>query len=597
MRALNERRRAGTKAPNRDRGGPFLQAAICAFLVTLFSLQGGETLGKEAPSQPSQIVHISGRVVDPHLEPVKEARISVRLDGQGQELVSGGKRSPQVSSDCKGWYLAEFSPSSPIQEGSKLELEVTKPGFMSVVVSLEGGDLAQRGEHFYFTKHISLPRRLGPGTLISSGVFLVVYLLMAFELVHRTVAAMAGAVFLLLVSSTVGIFLPDYRIISFSALSQAVDLNVIALILGAMLAVGAMKGTGIFDWIVAKCFLVGRFRIQTLSALLVLSTAAISAFVDNVAAIIVLAPMSIKFAQALKVNPVKLLIPQVLASNLGGTATLIGDTTNVMIGSASGLSFVDFLENLGPLCGLALVALLGMTALANRERIPTESHESLEEELRAARIKDKRFLIFGLLVGSLAVALLLVHGSWGMEPCIPVLGGGAVLFIYGVLTRRLRMLEFLEREVEWPLLLFLFCLFWMVAALEESGALFLVSEAFVALSHWDPSVAISLLLWGSALMAAFVDNLPLTAAMLPVVSHLSHALPEVNLQGFWWALALGVSLGGNGTVVGGSANMVAMGMANSAGYPVSFAHFLRLGFPYMILSVAISNAWLLAFYK
>lgn len=553
-------------------------------------------LGKESPSRPSQMVHISGRVLDPHLEPVKEAKISVSLDGQRQELVSAGKKSLEISTDCKGWYLAEFFPSSQIQGSSKLELEISKPGFMAIRVPIEGGELAQRGEHLHFTKHVSMPRKLGSGALISACIFLAVYIAIALELVHRTVAAMGGIVLVLLVSSTVGSFLPDYRIISFSSAAQAVDLNVMALLLGAMLTAGALKTTGIFDWIVSKCFLIGRSRVRTVSVLLVLSTAVLSSLVDNVAAIVLLAPMSIKLAQAIRVNPVNFLIPQVLASNLGGTATLVGNITNVMIGSASGMSFVDFLENLGPLCGLGFIVLVAMTVLGTRKKEQMGSAQEPLGEVESPEVKDRPFLTLGIIVTCAVVGLLFFHGSWKMEPSIPVLAGGTVLFTYGVVTRRLRLIEFLEREVEWPLLLFLFCLFGMVGAMEQSGALFSLSEALASLSQWDPAVSISLILWGSALVAAFVDNLPLTAAMLPVVSHLSHALPDGNLQGFWWALALGVSLGANGTVVGGSANMVAMGMVSSAGYPVSFFHFLKFGFPYMIISVALSNAWLIAFY-
>lgn len=504
----------------------------------------------------------------------------------------------EVRSASDGSYLLELEPKALLGEKSRVEMEVSKPAFMTMRIPLELSDFASKGDFLHLRKDVSLPRKGGPALWIAVAVFSAVYLAMAFELVHRLTAAMLGAAALLLITYTAGSLDPEYRIITFQAAVEHVDMNVVFLLMAAMVIVGVIRQSGFFNWAVRKCFLLSRGRKATLAALLILLSAGVSTLVDNAATMVLLTPATIVLAQGFRMNPLALLLPQVMAANLGGTATLVGDISNMMIGSLGGLSFSDFLENLGPVCALGLLALMVMSGLWYRKEYLAPAPDSGGDSTIEGRgpIEDPVLLAVGLGVLIPVILLLFSQGYWKMEASVPVLAGASVLFAYSVLSRRIRMMDFLEKEMEWPTLLFLIFLYILVGALKEVGALSFLVEAVRPVFSASPAAGVSLLLWAGALSAAFVDNLPFTAAVLPVVAHLQAGLPDVHPQVLWWALALGVSLGGNGTLIGGSANMVAMGIASSAGYPISFARFMKFGFLYMLISVGICNAWLLVFY-
>lgn len=541
---------------------------------------------------------ISGLILDSQLSPVKNAVVRLALEGEPQLLMQAGREVSEVSSASDGSYILEFEPKIPLGEKSRLEMEVSRPAFMAIRIPLELADFASKGDSLYLRKDVSLPRKVGPALWIAVAVFAAVYLVMAFELMHRLAAAMLGAATLLLVTYTAGSLDPDYKIITFQAAAEQVDMNVVLLLLAAMIMVGIFRQSGVFHWAVGKCFLLSQGRKITLAVLLIFLSAGISTLVDNAATMVLLAPAALVLAQALRMNPLCLLLPQVMAANLGGTATLVGDISNMMIGSRGGLSFLDFLENLGPVCALGLLALLVISGIWYRKEYMTPGPDAGEDQSFEGRspIEDPVLLAVGLGVLVLVLLLLFTQGYWKMEASVPMLAGGSVLFAYGVLSRRIRMMDFLEKEMEWPTVLFLVFLFILVGALREVGALSFLVEAVRPVFSASPAVGVSLLLWAGALSAAFADNLPFTAAMLPVAAHLQASLPELHPQVLWWALALGVSLGGNGTLIGGSANMVAMGIASSAGYPISFGGFMKFGFLYMLISVGICNVWLLIFY-
>lgn len=541
---------------------------------------------------------ISGLILDSQLSPVKDAVVRIFFEGELHPLAQAGKEVLEVNSATDGSYILGLEPKLPLGEKSRVEMEVSKPAFMAIRIPLEISDFASKGDLLFLRKDVSLPRKGGPGLWIAVAVFGAVYLVMAFELLHRLPAAMLGAAALFLITYTAGSLDPDYRIITFQAAMEHVDMNVVLLLLAAMVIVGIFRQSGVFHWAAKKCFLLSRGRKVTLAALLIFLSAGISTLADNAATMVLLTPATLVMAQALRMNPLSLLLPQVMAANLGGTATLVGDISNVMIGSRAGLSFGDFLENLGPVCGLGLLVLLVMSGLWYRKDYRTPATDAGEDSAFEGRgtIEDPVLLAVGLGVLIPVLLLLFSQAYWKMEASVPMLAGASILFTYGVLSRKIRMMDFLEKEMEWPTLLFLLFLFILVGALKEVGALSFLVEAIRPIFSASPEAGVSLLLWAGALSAAFVDNLPFTAAMLPVIAHLQTALPELHPQVLWWALALGVSLGGNGTLIGGSANMVAMGIANSAGYPISFARFMKFGFLYMLISVGICNLWLLLFY-
>ncbi|MGQ9655733.1 MAG: SLC13 family permease, partial [Thermodesulfobacteriota bacterium] len=447
---------------------------------------------------------------------------------------------------------------------------------------------------------ISVPRTAGRAFWIAAVVFLAAYLAICFELLHRTIAAMLGAAIMLAVSYTIGTLKPECHIISFETAMHKIDLNVIFLLMGMMIIVGILKHTGVFQWCAYKCFHLARGSVFLLAVMFCIFTAVTSAFLDNVTTMLLLTPVTIAICQTLRLNPLTMLVPEVMASNVGGTATLIGDPPNIMIGSYAGLTFMDFVNNLIIVCATGLVILFFVVRLyynrAYKEAQVVEV-EAFTQRLREEyKITDGTLLGYGLFVLGFTIFLFITHGFWHMEVSVAALLGASVLFTYSILAKKVKMLELLEKDIEWPSLLFFMFLFMVVGAVEETGLLALIADWVLDLSKGNLTVAIVLILWVSAFLSAFVDNIPYTATMLPITAYLTQTIPGAESNVLWWALAFGACLGGNGTIIGASANVVTMGIAESVGYPISFVRFMKFGLVYMIISVAIANVWLLLYY-
>ncbi|MDD4464108.1 MAG: SLC13 family permease, partial [Desulfobacterales bacterium] len=333
-----------------------------------------------------------------------------------------------------------------------------------------------------------------------------------------------------------------------------------------------------------------------LSVYLMIFTGVASAFLDNVTTMLLLTGVAIEICTSLSINPLSMLIPLVLASNIGGTATLIGDPPNIMIGSYAGLTFMDFVIALGMICVLCMIALAIYTrAVWGKEyaKAKVENVPAYIEELKAKyRIKDSTLLKQGIAVLIVVVFLFLSHGYWHMEVSIAALTGASALLTIAVLGRKVDLLELIEKDIEWPTLMFFIFLFILVGAVESSGLLALIADWIQKLAAGNFVVACALILWVAAIVSAFVDNIPFTATMLPIVAYLSQVIPGAE-NTLWWALALGACFGGNGTIIGASANVVTMGIAESRGYKISFGGFLKVAFPYMIISVIIAHIWLM----
>ena len=291
-----------------------------------------------------------------------------------------------------------------------------------------------------------------------------------------------------------------------------------------------------------------------------------------------------------------MLIPLVLASNVGGTATLIGDPPNIMIGSYAGLTFMHFVEALALICLVCMVGLIIFSKLVWGKDYAGGKVEDVQQYIQVLKekykITDPRLLTYGLAVLGFVIFLFLSHGYWHMEVSVAALMGGAVLLTIAILTEKVDLIELIEKDIEWPTLMFFIFLFIMVGAVETSGLLAVIADWILNLSAGNFVIACSLILWVSAIMSAFVDNIPFTATMLPIVGYLSTVIPGAE-NTLWWALALGACLGGNGTIIGASANVVTMGIAESRGYKISFIGFMKTAFPYMIITILISHAWLL----
>jgi len=574
----------------------FRHCLVSALIIGILFAGSSALAGHGASGGPPQAIipggdtiNISGIVLDSHKEPIDEATVAVSVNGKAVD---------SVVTAHNGKYVSRFQMEKDAILSSTIHIEATKTSFASLTLEFKGSELAKTGDHYFISEDLDLNRVLGPAFWISTVVFILAYVLIAFELLHRTLAAMLGAALMLVISYTIGTINPEYHIFSFESAINSIDMNVIFLLMGMMIIVGVLKHTGVFQWCAYISYKLAKGRVFLLSVYLMIFTAVSSMFLDNVTTMLLLTGVAIEISISLGLNPLYLLIPLVLASNVGGTATLIGDPPNIMIGSYAGLTFMDFMVALALVCALSMVALIvftkfvwGKAYTAAKVDNVTEYIQRLKEEYP---ITDPKLLTYGLAVLAFAVFLFLSHGYWHMEVSVAALMGAAILLTIAILTEKVNMIELIEKDIEWPTLMFFIFLFIIVGAVESSGLLALVADWILDLSAGNFVVACSLILWVAAIMSAFVDNIPFTATMLPIVAYLSGVIPGAE-NTLWWALALGACFGGNGTIIGASANVVTMGIAESRGYHISFIGFMKTAFPYMIITVLIAHAWLLIF--
>jgi Na+/H+ antiporter NhaD/arsenite permease-like protein len=569
---------------------------FCFFAIALFFLSSPAFAGHGAKGGPpkaliegGETINISGIVLDSHKEPINEAAVKIMVNG---------KEMDHVVTAHNGKYVARFQMEKGQIQKATIEISADKASFKGRTYTVQGKDLAQHDDHFYISEDMSLDRHLGPAFWISTVVFILAYILIAFELLHRTVAAMLGAIVMLVISYTIGTINPEFHIFSFESAIFSIDMNVVFLLMGMMIIVGVLKHTGVFQWCAYISYKLAKGKVFVLVVYLMIFTAVSSAFLDNVTTMLLLTGVAIEISISLGINPLHMLLPLVLASNVGGTATLIGDPPNIMIGSYAGLTFMDFVVALAVLCGVCMVVLIIFTKFVWGKGYAAAKVENVQEYIQVLKekyqITDPRLLTYGLAVLGFVIFLFLSHGYWHMEVSVAALLGGAVLLTIAMITEKVDLIELIEKDIEWPTLMFFIFLFIMVGAVETSGLLAVVADWILELSAGDFVIACSLILWVAAIMSAFVDNIPFTATMLPIVAYLSGVIPGAE-NTLWWALALGACFGGNGTIIGASANVVTMGIAESRGYKISFIGFMKTAFPFMIITIIIAHAWLLFF--
>jgi Na+/H+ antiporter NhaD/arsenite permease-like protein len=423
---------------------------------------------------------------------------------------------------------------------------------------------------------------------LALAVFIGVYVLLATERVHRVAAALGGAVVVL---ATGIVNTQD----AFFSEETGVAWDVLALLLGMMVIVGILRQTGIFEYL--AIWAVKRSRGRRLPALLLLMviTAVASAFLDNVTTVVLLTPVTLLVCERLAMAPVPVLIAEVLASNIGGAATLIGDPPNIIIASRSGLTFNDFLAHMLPIVVVVLAVLLLSARWLFRAALDGDGNGSAAEVMtldEREAITDAPLLRRSLVVLALVLVGFVLNGVITLQPAIVALSGAALL----VLLSRARPESYLE-AVEWETLAFFAGIFVLVGALVKTGVIDRLAEHVASATGGNVALSLVVMLVASAVISAFVDNIPYVAAMTPVVSSLIAANPALGHDGaLWWALALGGDLGGNATAVGASANIVVIGLARQYGHPISFGQFARYGIPVAAASVALCVPYLLLRY-
>jgi Na+/H+ antiporter NhaD/arsenite permease-like protein len=414
-----------------------------------------------------------------------------------------------------------------------------------------------------------------PVAIVGIAIFVVTYVLIATERIHKTLAALAGGVLMILLG-----------VVSQEQAFEEIDFNVIFLLAGMMILAGIVRKTGVFGWLAVRAARVAGGNPYRILVVLSLITAVASALLDNVTTVVLVGPITLFLAARLGMNPFPFLMSEILASNIGGAATLIGDPPNILIGSAADLDFGAFLSVMAPLSIILLAIYLFAARWLFRGLLVADP------ELQASFLDlDERSMITnpGLLRSSLTVLGLtlvgfLLHGFLHLEPATVALTGAVVLMIIA----REDPDEIL-REVEWPTLFFFIGLFMLVAGVIEIGLIEAVATGIEDLTGGALAATSLLMLWISAFLSAIVDNIPYTATMLPVVAQLSEGQPS---DAIWWALAMGADLGGNATLIGASANVILAGMAEREGHPITFGQFLRFGLPVTVGTMVIATAYL-----
>ena len=420
------------------------------------------------------------------------------------------------------------------------------------------------------------------------GVLIGMYVILITEVIHRTALALFGALVMLIILFFTGVLDPHDSV---DFVIGAIDFNTIGLLLGMMVIVGILGETGIFQYIGIKAAKISNGNVWKLMVLLAVITAVGSAFLDNVTMVLLMVPVTISVCRILNINPISLILAQIFASNIGGATTLIGDPPNIMIGSAAGIDFMTFAYHMTPeiiiTMGVAIVLFKFMFRKDLKQK--PENVQKLQELDASKEIKDKMLLKKSAIVLGAVILMFMLHGMIGLEVSIIALGGAAVLL---VITGKQPYIAL--KHVEWPTLLFFCGLFVIVTGVEVSGALELLAHNILEITGGELGATMFSITIVSAFASAFVDNIPFTATMIPIIESISvdptfaDNLSTYSYNPLWYALAFGADLGGNGTLIGASANLVAIAVAEKFGYRIFFREFLIKGMPIMIITTLVA---------
>ena len=413
--------------------------------------------------------------------------------------------------------------------------------------------------------------------IIAICIFSLVMLAIISEKINRAVAAMTGALLMVI-----------FNIVSFEHGLSHIDFNTIGVLIGMMLFVSVVKNSGLFEYVAILSAKKSKGDPWKIMLCFIILTAILSAVLDNVTTVLLIGPMTIVITQILKINPVLFLITQILASNIGGTATLIGDPPNIMIGSAANLSFIDFVINLGPV----VIIILFFTIICFRFMFKKHLYvdDKYKEEIlkldESKAIKDKPLLIKSIIMIILILLGFVLHNIIHIESSIIALTGATVMMFIGK-----QDVDEILSSIEWSTIAFFGGLFVVVGGLVEVGIIDFIASYLINATSGNLALTMLVILWLSAIISSFLDNIPFVATLIPLI--LTMQAQGVDVTPIWWATSLGACLGGNGTLIGASANIVLSNVGDKNGYPISFKSYFKIGFPLMLLSIVISTFYLL----
>ena len=417
--------------------------------------------------------------------------------------------------------------------------------------------------------------------IVAGVIFVVMYAVIVSEKIHRTVAAMIGAVLMMLLG-----------IISQEVAIHHIDFNTLGLLTGMMILVGVTSHTGLFDFVAIKAAKMAKAEPKKILTYLGIITAVFSAFLDNVTTVLLMVPVTFSITKQLELNPRPFLLTQIMASNIGGTATLIGDPPNIMIGSAvKELTFMAFIENLAPIVAIQMVIVIFLFEFIYKKDLTTkpELQAGLMKMDEYAALKDKALLNKALFVLGLTILGFFTHQLHHVESSLMALTGGFLLLLLAGGGHHL-VEETMKSKVEWATIFFFIGLFVAVGGLIEVGIIGKLAREAVEITGGDVTATSLLVLWLSAIVSSVLDNIPFVATMIPLIQDMG-TMGVSNLEPIWWSLALGACLGGNGTLVGASANLIVAGLAADRGVRITFIDYFKVGFPIMILTIIMATAY------
>ena len=539
----------------------------------------------QTPARASSEPALAGRVIDSQAQPVRRAEVALYLNGEAKPYIVR-------ESQRDGSFVLDL----PEDKVDNVRLEVAHTHFQPSTWEAKETDLERLHEGSAIRlPDIELQRRLTAGFWVATFTFAAMLILIATERLHSTMAALLGVAVVLGVSLVGRPINEELFIFTFGQAIDRVDFNVVFLVLGMMIVIGVIEETGIFQWMAYQAYRLSRGRVWLLVAILMLLTSVSSALLDNVTTMLLVAPITLQIALTLGIDPLSLLLPEVLASNVGGISTLIGTPTNILIGSYAEIGFSDFLTNLTPGVLVAQIALTVYVLLIYRKEYQAASGTTspglmarLEENARITQ-PDKLRKAGSVFLAT--TALFILGERFHLVPAVTaILGAVAMLLVVRADIQQML------KVVDWTTLMFFISLFIVVGAVQEVGLISYIAAGLGNIVGENITITVLVIVWASALFSMIIANIPFTAAMLPVVGFLSGTVPGASDKVLFYSLSVGSAMGGNGSLIGASANMVTAGIAERAGYPITYPKFLEVGFPALLITVAIGTVWLLVYF-
>ncbi|MEJ2747465.1 MAG: ArsB/NhaD family transporter [Anaerolineae bacterium] len=526
---------------------------------------------------------LTGSIQDTQKQPVFDAQVTAY---SGDEILAQG-----VSQE-DGRYTLLLVAGDPIPD--EISIRVERHHFRESIYEIKNRDIQNlRQSNLLHLPIIILERHITPGFWVATLVFLGMLALIALGKLHNTLAALLGTSIIFAVSYLGPPLYEGLYIFHFEEALRYIDWNVIFLIMGMMIVIAVVERTGVFQWAAYMAYRLSGGRVWLLVIILMFVTGIASAFLDNVTTMLLMTPVTISIALSLGINPLALLMPEVMASNVVGISTLVGTPTNILIGSYGGIGFNDFLVNLTPGVILALVGLIIYNLFIYRHELKSSdtgggiSEILLQRLAERGRITEPEHLKKAGVVGVGMILLFVLGEKVDLLPSVTAVMGATALLLW-IKPDIEEMIE----AVDWTTLVFFMTLFISVGAIQEVGLISFIATGIGKLVGQNLTIAMLAIIWLSAILSTVIANIPFTAAMLPVIGFLSGNIPSASSKVLFYCLSVGSAMGGNGSLIGASANMVTAGIAERAGSSITYMYFLKKGFPALVITVGLATIWL-----